>query len=433
MRAVVYHEVGAAPVIESVAAPECPPGGAIVAVRATGVCRSDWHAWRGHEPVALPHIPGHEFAGEVVEVGAGVRDFAVGDRVTSPFVNGCGVCGYCRDGDAQVCPDQTQPGFTDPGSFAELVVVRGADTNLVRLPGDLGFAGAAALGCRFATAFRALTAQARLAAGEWVAIVGCGGVGLSAVLIAKALGAHVIAVDPSPAARARAVALGADHAVEITTSFSGAADVSDWVGAAGVSDVSGAADGSDVFGVVGAADVSGAVGAADVSGAVGAADVSGAAGAADVFGAVGDDVSGADDSGGAAYSSTLTLHHPSVIEAIVPGGVHVTLDAAGSAVTADAAVRSLRRRGRHVQVGLMLGPDANAALPWDLVVARELEIYGSHGMAAAGYPDMLAMVADGRLDPAALVGRTITLDEAPAALMAMDRPAPQAGITTILL
>ena len=76
----------------------------------------------------------------------------------------------------------------------------------------------------------------------------------------------------------------------------------------------------------------------------------------------------------------------------------------GSAATADASVRSLRRRGRHVQVGLMLGDAARAPLPWDLVVARELEIYGSHGMAAADYPPMLAMVADGRLKPRLLVG-----------------------------
>ena len=329
MRAVVYSAFGEAPVVTSVPPPACPPDGAVITVRATGVCRSDWHAWRGHDPVALPHVPGHEFAGEVVSVGESVRSFAVGDRVTSPFVNGCGTCSFCRAGDAQVCPAQTQPGFTHPGSFAELVAVRAADTNLVRLPASLGFPAAAALGCRFATAFRALTGPARVVAGERVAVFGCGGVGLSAVMIAVALGAVPIAVDPSPAARARAVALGALDEV--------------------------------------------------------------------------------------------------------PSEVDVSIDAVGSAATADAAVRSLRRRGRHVQVGLMLGADASAPLPWDLVVARELEIYGSHGMAAADYPAMLTMVADGRLDPAALVGATITLDKAPAALMAMDDPAPNAGITTILL
>jgi len=112
------------------------------------------------------------------------------------------------------------------------------------------------------------------------------------------------------------------------------------------------------------------------------------------------------------------------------GGAHVTIDAVGSAETAEAAVRSLRRRGRHVQVGLMLGADARAPLPWDLVVARELEILGSHGMAAADYPPMLDMVADGRLRPDRLIGAVIPLAEAGAALAAMDEPvARHAGIT----
>jgi alcohol dehydrogenase len=333
MRAVLYAFPGDPPAVTDVPAAPCPPDGAIIEVRATGVCRSDWHAWRGHDPVPLPHIPGHEFAGVVLKAGAGVRDFAAGEKVTSPFVNGCGRCSYCRAGDAQVCPDQTQPGFTHPGSFAERVVVHAADTNLVRLPPSLGFVPAAALGCRFATAYRALTAHARLASGETVAVFGCGGVGLSAVMIAVALGAEVIAVDPSAAARDRAVALGA---------------------AAGVA----------------------------------------------ASEAIGD-------------------------------GVHVAVDAIGSAATADASVRSLRRRGRHVQIGLMLGDDAHAPLPWDLVIARELQIFGSHGMPARDYPPMLEMVADGRLDPAALVGAIIGLDEAGAALAAMDHPSPVPGIVVV--
>ena len=304
MRAVVYSAVGATPVVRDVPPPRCPADGVIVDVRATGVCRSDWHAWRGHDPVPLPHTPGHEFAGVVAAAGPDVRDFAVGDRVTSPFVQGCGQCSYCRAGDAQVCPAQRQPGFTDPGSFAEQVVVHAADTNLVRLPAALDYVAAAALGCRYATAYRALTAHARVTAGETVAVFGCGGVGLSAVQIAVALGARVVAIDESAPARARAVALGA------------------------VED-----DGEPV---------------------------------------------------------------------------HVTLDAVGSAATAFAAVGRLRRRGRHVQVGLMLGRNAAAPLPWDLVIARELRVFGSHGMAARDYPPMLEMVADGRLNPAALLGQAMS-------------------------
>jgi alcohol dehydrogenase len=322
MRAIVYDAVGAPPVLREVADPVCPPGGAIVEVKATGVCRSDWHAWRGHDPVKLPHVPGHEFAGVVAQVGDGVTGFAPGDRVTAPFVNGCGHCEWCLKGAAQVCPDQTQPGFTDWGSFAERVVVRAADTNLVRLPDALDFVGAAALGCRFATAFRALTGHGPLHPEAVVAVYGAGGVGLSAIMVAIALGHRVAAVDPSPAANAMAASLGA------------------------------------------------------------------------------------------------VIVHEVVEEA------DVALDAYGSAATALASVRSLRRGGRHVQVGLMLGPDAHSPLPWDLVVSRELHIAGSHGMAAADYPAMLEMVADGRLAPQRLVGSVIPLAEAGKALAAMDSPIP---------
>ncbi|MFF5294818.1 alcohol dehydrogenase catalytic domain-containing protein [Paractinoplanes globisporus] len=316
MKALVYDSVGGPVALRDLDEPECPPGGAVIEVRATGVCRSDWHAWRGHDPVALPHVPGHEFAGVVLASDA--DGFAAGDRVTAPFVNGCGACDYCRSGNAQVCPRQTQPGFTHHGSFAERVVVRAAATNLVHLPDELDFVAAAALGCRFATAFRALRGPLGT-----VAVFGCGGVGLSVVMIAVALGARVVAVDPSPAALAAAVELGA------------------------------------------------------------------------------------------------------VAER--PVDVDVAVDAYGSAATAMAAVCSLRRGGRHVQIGLMLGDDARAPLPWDLVVSRELEIVGSHGMAAVDYPPMLAMVADGRLDPGRLVGSVIPLAEAGNALMAMDEPAARGG------
>ena len=341
MRAVVYDAVGARPEVRTVGAPACPPDGVVVDVAATGVCRSDWHAWRGHDPVPLPHTPGHEWAGVVAQVGRDVRGFAVGDRVTAPFVLGCGRCDWCASGSANVCPDQEQPGFTYAGSFAEQVLVHAAGTNLVRLPGSVELVAAAALGCRFATAFRALTGVARVRPGEWVAVFGCGGVGLSAVQIAVALGAQVVAVDVSPRARDRALELGASVALP--------------------------AEGA-----------------------------------------------------------------PARVAEVTGGGAHVGLDALGSSATLDASVRSLRRHGRHVQVGLLLDADAGAAVPWDLVVGRELQLLGSHGMAAVDYPAMLAMVADGRLDPARLVGRVIGLDDAGAALVAMDEPASAAGGMTVV-
>ena len=173
MKAVVYSEYGATPMLTEVPTPACPADGVVVAVGATGVCRSDWHAWKGHDPVVLPHIGGHEFAGVVDAAGSGVTGWHAGDRVTVPFACGCGSCEHCLAGDAQVCPRQTQPGFTGPGSFAELVAVHAADANLVALPADVDFVTAACLGCRFATAFRAVTAHGRVRPGDWLAVHGC--------------------------------------------------------------------------------------------------------------------------------------------------------------------------------------------------------------------------------------------------------------------
>ena len=211
MSAVVIDAVRGRPEVRDVAEPTAPSDGVVVRVEATGLCRSDWHAWAGHDEIALPHVPGHELAGVVVAVGAGVRRWSTGDRVTVPFVCGCGRCEWCRSGNAQVCPDQQQPGFTHWGSFAEYVALHGADTNLVAVPEHVDLPTAAALGCRFATAYRALADRARLAEGEWVTVVGAGGVGLSAVMIARALGGRVIAVDRNPEALALARELGAEH------------------------------------------------------------------------------------------------------------------------------------------------------------------------------------------------------------------------------
>ncbi|MFD9260660.1 alcohol dehydrogenase catalytic domain-containing protein, partial [Streptomyces sp. NPDC059538] len=195
MRAVVFERYGERAEVKDVAEPAPPAGGVVVRVEATGLCRSDWHGWMGHDPdIVLPHVPGHELAGVVEAVGAGVRNWRVGDRVTTPFVCACGSCADCAAGHHQVCARQTQPGFTHWGSFAEYVALDHADVNLVAVPEELSYATAAGLGCRFATAFRAVVAQGRVAAGEWVSVYGCGGVGLSAVMIAAAAGARVVAV-----------------------------------------------------------------------------------------------------------------------------------------------------------------------------------------------------------------------------------------------
>lgn len=344
VQAVVYSAYRATPALTHVPEPACPDNGVLVGVRATGVCRSDWHAWQGHDPVALPHIPGHELAGVVARVGPDVRRWQVGDRVTVPFACGCGECEYCAAGESQVCPQQTQPGFTGPGSFAERVPIHAADTNLVRLPDSIDFVTAASLGCRFATAYRALTVHGRLGDGDWLAVHGCGGVGLSAVVIGTALGARVIAVDVVPAALQRARELGAVH-------------------------------------VVNASDADPATAITEATG----------------------------------------------------GGAHVSIDALGTPGTAVSSVRCLRRRGRHVQVGLLLGAAATPPLPMDQVISQELEIHGSHGMAARDYPALLARVVDGTLRPDLLVGAVIGLADAGAALTAMGGTPAAVGMTVVAL
>lgn len=213
----IYEAFGEPLQVRDVRDPSPAPGGVIVKVEATGLCRSDWHGWMGHDPgISLPHVPGHELAGIIVSLGGEVSHWRVGDRVTVPFVAGCGACPTCRAGDQQVCPTQFQPGFTAWGSFAEFVAIDHADANLVHLPECMSFEAAASLGCRFGTAFRAVVDQGRVRGGEWVAVHGCGGVGLSAIMIAVAVGANVVAVDISRRSLELATLLGAASVVDAT-------------------------------------------------------------------------------------------------------------------------------------------------------------------------------------------------------------------------
>lgn len=342
MRAVVIDAARARPEVRQVAEPTAPAGGVVVRVTATGMCRSDWHAWAGHDDdIVFPHVPGHELAGVVVETGAGVRRWKAGDRVTVPFVCGCGRCEWCRAGNAQVCPEQQQPGFTHWGSFAEYVSLHAADTNLIAVPEQVDFATAASLGCRFATAYRALVGRARITEGEWVTVVGAGGVGLSAVMIARALGARVIAVDRNAQALAAATGLGAEHTLR--------------------------AGGTDI---------------------------------------------------------------PAAVAGLTGGGSHVAVDAVGTEQTCADAILSLRRRGRHLQIGLLPPVDGHPRVPMARVIGWELDLLGSHGMAAADYPGMMALIERGALRPERLVERTVGLDEAAALLPGFDRAAV-AGITVI--
>ena len=341
MKAAVFSAFQGPIDIVDLADPIPHPDGVVVRVEATGLCRSDWHGWMGHDPdITLPHVPGHELAGTVVEVGTDVGDWIVGDSVTVPFVAGCGRCEPCRNGDEQVCMDQFQPGFTAWGSFAEYVSLRYADRNLVRIPEQMTPATAALLGCRFATAYRGVVAQGRIRSGEWVAVHGCGGVGLAALMISRAVGARVVAIDPDPAARALAQSLGAGVVL----------------------------DGVDAAGLARA------------------------------------------------------------LRETTDGGPHLSIDAAGHPAAVEASVRSLRPRGRHVQIGLL--PANLITVPMGTVISRELEIFGSHGMQARRYPEMLEMILDGRLRPEDLITKTIPLSEIPQALSGMgERHVP--GVTVV--
>jgi len=171
----------------------------------------------GHDPdIHLPHVPGHELAGVVEATGKDVVRWNIGDRVTLPFVCGCGNCPQCASGNHQVCDQQFQPGFTHWGSFAEYVAIDYADVNLVQLPDEIDFVTAASLGCRFVTSFRAIAEQGKVSGGQWVAVHGCGGVGLSAIMIANALGANVVAVDINDEKLDFAKSIGATATVNAT-------------------------------------------------------------------------------------------------------------------------------------------------------------------------------------------------------------------------
>jgi D-arabinose 1-dehydrogenase-like Zn-dependent alcohol dehydrogenase len=330
-------------VIREVPDPAPAPDGAVVRVRANGVCRSDWHAWMGDTRViSLPHVLGHEFTGVVEAVGSEVRAFRPGDRVIVPFSQGDGTCEMCRTGHENICDHVLLPGFNYWGGYAEYVAVPRAEANLIRLPDEVGFVEGASLGCRFMTAFHGLCDQAAVRPGEWVAVHGCGGVGLAAVHIASAIGASVVAVDIAPAALALAREVGAAATV----------DARDGDAARAVRELTG-------------------------------------------------------------------------------GGAHVSVDALGIAATCRASVMSLRKRGRHLQIGLTTQAEqGQVALPVDAIVLRELRVIGTFGMQASRFPSLLRMVAAGRLKPGRLVTGTIPLAGVNDVLAAMTNFAT-VGVTVV--
>lgn len=343
MKAVFYKEFQGPVEIREVPNPQVSPESVIVKVEATGLCRSDWHGWMGHDPdIILPHVPGHELAGTISEIGAEIKNFKVGDRVTVPFVSGCGHCPECVTGNHQVCDHQFQPGFTAWGSFAEFVEIKYADINLVHLPDEIDFVTAASLGCRFITSFRAVIDQGKVSAGQWVAVHGCGGVGLSAINIANGAGANVIAIDIDDEKLKLAKKMGATF----------------FINAKKVNSVS-----NEIIQITGR-------------------------------------------------------------------GAHLSIDALGSQETCFNSIACLRKRGKHIQIGLTTGDHKHPKIPMDKVVAHEIEILGSHGMQAFRYSAVFEMIKTGKVQPRLMLGKTISLEEAPGTLINMDK-FENLGVTVI--
>jgi D-arabinose 1-dehydrogenase-like Zn-dependent alcohol dehydrogenase len=263
---------------------------------------------------------GHEFAGVVEEVGIEVKNFRPGDRVVTPPSRADGTCEDCRSGHSNFCLNAG--GFG--GGYAHYAAVPCADLNLIGLSEKIAFEEAASMGCRFATAFHGVLDQAQLLAGESIAIYGCGGIGLSAIQIAAAAGAHVIAVDIDDKKLEFAKSVGADHVINGKTT--------------------------------------------------------------DPIAAVKD---------------------------LTRGGADVAVDALGIATTCRNALMSLRKRGRHIQIGMTTQQEkGEISLPIDHIIVMGLHIMGSGVIPAWRYPVMLRMVETGKLSPRKLVTQTIPLEQA---------------------
>ncbi len=335
MKAAVMEAYREPLVVREVPDPRPAPDGAVIRVEANGICRSDWHGWAGDWPkfFDLPHVLGHEMCGVVEEVGAEVEVFRPGARVIVPFSSGDGSCRWCRSGLAHLCDNPITVGFSTWGGFAQFFAIDHADFNLVALPEGVDFVAGAGMGCRFMTAFHGIADRAAVKAGEWVAVHGCGGIGLSAVQIASALGANVIGVD-----------IGEDKL--------------------------------------------------DFAKELGAVEV---------------------------VNAQESNNPARAVREITGGGAHVSVDALGIEATCRNAIKSLRQRGRHVQIGITTGAAAgDLPVPIDLIVNKEIELLGSRGMPVTEYEAMLRMVAAGRIDPGRLVTRRVALEETGAVLAAMD-------------
>lgn len=315
--------------VEEVPTPKPGPDDVVLRLEACGICRSDWHAWQGDWSWIglspnLPIVPGHEIGGVVEEIGSNVKKYRRGEAVTVPFHSACGTCSYCLEGRPNICENVSVFGISSGynGGYAQYVLVRHADFNLVRLPEGVDSRTAAAIGCRYMTAYHGVVRTAGKP-GDWVAVHGAGGVGLSAIQVATALGRNVVAVDIDDAKLAKARAEGA------------------------VAVVNGRRE-----------------------------------------------------------------KVPAAIKEITKGGAHSSIEALGIQETIVNSVLSLRRGGRHVQIGLTTKEEQGmVALPVDVFTAVELEFVGSMGNPHPDYSGLLALIGQGRLNPKSLITREVALEQ----------------------
>jgi len=331
MKAAIYNRFNGVIEIKQVDDPVLTDEDAIIEVKASGICRSDWHGWKGHDPdISLPHVPGHEFSGIVKEVGNKVTSFQPGDRITAPFCCGCSTCPQCLQGNQHICDNHFQPGFTNWGSFAQYVRIKNADFNLIKLPSSIDFVSAAGLGCRFITAFHGIVNQGKIDPSMSVAIHGCGGVGLSAIMIAASYGAKVIAIDINALNLQKARSFGAAYTIDATCE-----KVVD------------------------------------------------------------------------------------KLREITDGGVNLSMDALGSQETSTNSINCLAKKGKHIQVGI-LGSEKDIAVSTADLIAKEIEIIGSHGMPIADYKLIFELIMSKKIDPSLLIDRTVRLEHVHKELLKMD-------------
>jgi len=221
MQAAVARRFGRPLVIEDVPRPAPGPGQILVSVVASGICDTDLHAVAGDWPIrpTLPFIPGHEGAGYVAAVGAGVTAVKEGDRVGVPWLHGaCAACEQCVTGWETLCPSRQNTGYSVNGCFAEYVVANAAF--VARIPATLGFADATPILCAGVTSYKGLK-ETEVRPGQWVVISGIGGLGHLAIQYARAMGIHVVAVDVDRDKLALARSFGAEITVDARTSDPG--------------------------------------------------------------------------------------------------------------------------------------------------------------------------------------------------------------------